>query len=213
MRNVILADKQDITRAGLMYVLAGFAGIETQYADDKNHLIQCLVDNPQSIVVLDYTLFDLDSIDELFILGQRFRQAQWLLFSEELSPEFVRLSISEGGQYGVLLKDSPLSEIRVALSSTLDQRRYICQHIAEMLLSPDAEQPERAKLTKTETEVLKDIALGYTTKEIASKRFSSFHTINTHRKNIFRKLGVNNAHEATKYALRSGLVDSAEYYI
>jgi DNA-binding NarL/FixJ family response regulator len=213
MRNVILADKQDITRAGLMYVLAGFTGIETQYADDKNHLIQCLVDNPQSIVVLDYTLFDLDSIDELFILGQRFRQAQWLLFSEELSPEFVRLSISEGGQYGVLLKDSPLSEIRVALSSTLDQRRYICQHIAEMLLAPDAERPERAKLTKTETEVLKDIALGYTTKEIASKRFSSFHTINTHRKNIFRKLGVNNAHEATKYALRSGLVDSAEYYI
>lgn len=213
MKNVILADKQDITRAGLMYVLAGFAGIETQYADDKNHLIQCLVDNPQSIVVLDYTLFDLDSIDELFILGQRFRQAQWLLFSEELSPEFVRLSISEGDQYGVLLKDSPLSEIRVALSSTLDQRRYICQHIAEMLLSPDAERTERAKLTKTETEVLKDIALGYTTKEIASKRFSSFHTINTHRKNIFRKLGVNNAHEATKYALRSGLVDSAEYYI
>jgi len=52
-----------------------------------------------------------------------------------------------------------------------------------------------------------------TTKEIAEKRFSSFHTINTHRKNIFRKLGVNNVHEATKYALRAGLVDSAEYYI
>ena len=51
-----------------------------------------------------------------------------------------------------------------------------------------------------ETEILKDIALGMTTKEIAEKRISSFHTINTHRKNIFRKLGVNNAHEATKYA-------------
>ena len=57
------------------------------------------------------------------------------------------------------------------------------------------------------------IALGMTTKEIAEKRFSSFHTVNTHRKNIFRKLGVNNVHEATKYALRAGLVDSAEYYI
>ena len=68
-------------------------------------------------------------------------------------------------------------------------------------------------ITKTETEILKDIALGMTTKEIAEKRFSSFHTVNTHRKNIFRKLGVNNVHEATKYALRAGLVDSAEYYI
>lgn len=213
MRNVILADKQDITRAGLMYVLAGFTNTEAQYAEDKDHLIQCLVEQPQSIVVLDYTLFDLDGIDELFILGQRFRQVQWLLFSEELSPEFVRLAISEGNQYGVLLKDSPLAEIRVALSSTLDHRRFICQHMTELLLSPEAEHPERIKLTKTETEVLKDIALGLTTKEIASKRFSSFHTINTHRKNIFRKLGVNNAHEATKYALRAGLVDSAEYYI
>ena len=73
--------------------------------------------------------------------------------------------------------------------------------------------PETVNLTKTEQEVLKDIALGMTTKEIAAKRFSSFHTVNTHRKNIFRKLGVNNVHEATKYALRAGLVDAAEYYI
>ena len=58
-----------------------------------------------------------------------------------------------------------------------------------------------------------DIALGLTTREIAEKRFSSFHTINTHRKNIFRKLNVNNIHEATKYALRAGMVDAAEYYI
>lgn len=208
-----MADKQDITRAGLMYVLDDFTGVETQYADNKDYLMQSLMGKTQSVVVLDYTLFDLDGIDELFILGQRFPHVQWLLFSEELSLEFVRLVISEGSQYGVLLKDSPLAEIRVALSSTLDHRRYICQHMTELLVSPEAENPERIKLTKTETEVLKDIALGFTTKEIASKRFSSFHTINTHRKNIFRKLGVNNAHEATKYALRAGLVDSAEYYI
>ena len=75
------------------------------------------------------------------------------------------------------------------------------------------QEVERVKLTKTEMEVLRDIALGLTTKEIAEKRFSSFHTVNTHRKNIFRKLNVNNVHEATKYALRAGMVDAAEYYI
>ena len=83
-----------------------------------------------------------------------------------------------------------------------------------MLLAPrQNEEEERVKLTKTETEVLKEIALGFTTREIAERRFSSFHTVNTHRKNIFRKLGVNTVHEATKYALRAGLVDAAEYYI
>ena len=68
-------------------------------------------------------------------------------------------------------------------------------------------------LTQTEKNILKEIALGKTTKEIAAEKNLSFHTINSHRKNIFRKLGVNNVHEATKYAMRAGIVDLAEYYI
>jgi DNA-binding NarL/FixJ family response regulator len=107
-----------------------------------------------------------------------------------------------------------LQEIREAIDFTLKGRRFICQRMAEMLLAPMANVvDDDIQLTPTETEILKDIALGMTTKEIAVKRISSFHTVNTHRKNIFRKLKVNNAHEATKYALRAGLIDSAEYYI
>lgn len=82
-----------------------------------------------------------------------------------------------------------------------------------MLLTPTQTTQEENRLTPTETEILRDIALGLTTREIAEKRYSSFHTVNTHRKNIFRKISVNNVHEATRYALRAGLVDSAEYYI
>ena len=85
--------------------------------------------------------------------------------------------------------------------------------MTEMLLVQEQRSEEQTRLTKTEIEILKDIAMGMTTKEIAEKRISSFHTVNTHRKNIFRKLEVNNVHEATKYALRAGLIDSAEYYI
>ena len=82
-----------------------------------------------------------------------------------------------------------------------------------MLLTPTQTTQEENRLTPTETEILRDIALGLTTREIAEKRYSSFHTVTTHRKNIIRKIGVNNVHEATRYALRAGLVDSAEYYI
>jgi DNA-binding NarL/FixJ family response regulator len=55
--------------------------------------------------------------------------------------------------------------------------------------------------------------MGKSVREIAEERISSVHTIATHKKNIFRKLEVNNIHEATKYALRSGLIDSMDYYI
>jgi DNA-binding NarL/FixJ family response regulator len=107
-----------------------------------------------------------------------------------------------------------MHEIRECLQYASRGQRYICQRVTELLLAPQTKRVEEdVRLTKTEIEILKDIALGLTTKEIADRRFSSFHTVNTHRKNIFRKLGVNTVHEATKYALRAGLVDSAEYYI
>lgn len=61
-------------------------------------------------------------------------------------------------------------------------------------------------LTKTEAEILRAIAQGKTTKEIADERFSSIHTITTHRKNIFRKLGIHTVHAAIKYALCANLV-------
>lgn len=211
--NILLADKQDITRAGLMYVLGLIGEITYKYVEDKNELVEQLKQAPDSVVILDYTLSDFNDSNELLIFGQRFKQSHWLLFSEELSVDFVRMILASSSQFSILLKESPLNEIREAITYSIAHRRFICQHITELLLTQETAHAEPTNLTRTETEILKDIALGMTTKEIADQRFSSFHTINTHRKNIFRKLGVNNAHEATKYALRAGLIDAAEYYI
>lgn len=212
MSRILLADNQDITCAGLMFVCLQMHA-EYKRVADKAELISQLAESSDAVVVLDYTLFDINDVDELLILSQRFTQTRWILFSEDLSVDFVRGLIASPYSISVVLKESPLTEVREAFSFALKGERYICQRMTETLLRYSHGQEERVKLTKTETEVLKDIALGLTTKEIAEKRFSSFHTINTHRKNIFRKLGVNNVHEATKYALRAGLVDSAEYYI
>ena len=210
---ILLADRQDITRAGLIYILQGIEGVEWKYTEDKSELILALKDDDDAVVVVDYTSFDINDADELLIMQQRFTKTRWLLFSEDLSADFVRVLIASSMAFSILLKESPLSEIKEALKYCIHGSRFICQRMTEVLLAPSHDVEEKVNLTKTETEILKDIALGMTTKEIAEKRFSSFHTVNTHRKNIFRKLNVNNVHEATKYALRAGLVDSAEYYI
>ena len=210
--NVLIADNQGITQAGLMFLLQSVSEAESRTVADKAGLIEELKSCPNSVVIVDYTLFDINDVAELLVLGDRFPNVCWLLFSDDLSTEFIRLVVASSIRFGVVLKDSPLSEIRLAISTAIVGQRYICQRVTEQLLKPEKKE-EKIKLTATETDILKDIALGMTTKEIAEKRFSSFHTINTHRKNIFRKLGVNNVDEATKYALRAGLVDSAEYYI
>ncbi len=210
---ILLADKQDITRAGLTYVIQQMGEGEPKYTEDKAELLLALKGDDWAVVILDYTLFDINDADELLILNQRFPHTHWLLFSEDLSADFVRVLIASSMQFSVLMKECTLSEIREAIQFAIHGNRFICQRMTEVLLAPSMDREEKTNLTKTETEILKEIALGMTTKEIAEKRFSSFHTVNTHRKNIFRKLGVNNVHEATKYALRAGLVDSAEYYI
>lgn len=209
---ILLADKQGITQAGLMY-LCTQAGYPFKITEDKAEVIEGLKATPTATVILDYTLFDINNADEMLILSQRFPLSSWILFSEDLSIDFVKIVAASNHQFSVLLKESPLSEIREALQQVAQGQRFICRRTTEMLLAPVTEKTEDVKLTRTETEILKDIALGLTTREIAEKRCSSFHTVNTHRKNIFRKLGVNNVHEATRYALRAGLVDSAEYYI
>ncbi len=210
---VLLADKQDISRAGLMHILDRRSDVSYKYTEDKAELIEALKQSPECLVVVDYTLFDINDIEELIIIGDRFHRSSWLLFSEDLSIDFVKQVMARSRQFSIVTKESTLAEIMEAIDYSIHHRRFICQSVTEQLLTADQHDDDKANLTKTEAEILKEIAMGLTTKEIAEKRFSSFHTVNTHRKNIFRKLGVNNAHEAIKYALRSGLVDSAEYYI
>lgn len=199
----------------MMYYANTLADAECRQADDKTEMIEQLKEHPDAVIILDYTLFDINDVEELEILCQRFPLAQWVLFSMELSVDFVRRIVAISQRFSILMKESPSQEILECLQYAKRHQRYICQRMAELLLAPPVQNrvEEEVKLTPTETEILKDVALGLTTKEIAEKRFSSFHTVNTHRKNIFRKLGVNTVHEATKYALRAGLVDSAEYYI
>ena len=214
MKNIIIADNQDITRAGMAYVLSKRENVSYQVAGNKSELILLLNDCPEAVVMLDYTLFDISSESDLLNIGQRFPLAHLILWSEELSVDFIRNLVNASNRISVLMKDTKMSEIEQCLDYVLQGQRFLCQHATNMILAPISSlDKEAVVLTKTETEILKEIALGITTREIAEKRFSSFHTVNTHRKNIFRKLGVNNVHEAIRYAMRSGLVDAAEYYI
>ncbi len=209
---LILCDNQDITCAGLLWLCKEMEVGDIAVAHDKATLAQLLEKQRQAAVVIDYTLFDFTGFEELLVWQQRFKAVQWLFFSEELSADFVRMTLASSTRFGLLAKDAPLDDIKTAMNKTLLGEQYLYLPLVQMANEQQMVE-EDAKLTKTETEILHDIALGFTTKEIAEKRFSSFHTINTHRKNIFRKLKVNNIHEATKYALRAGLVDAAEYYI
>ncbi len=217
--DLILSDNQAITQAGLTHLLLvdySVAATSIHLAPTKAELTRLLLRHPGAVVIIDYTLSELNSCEELQIYMQRFPEAKWLLFSDELSEEFLRRVVPVSTNVGVVLKGDSREEILTALQHTLYGQRYICAQVSNLLLTPRSAapvQPVRDLLTPSERSILREIALGKTTKEIAATRNLSFHTVNSHRKNIFRKLEVNNVHEATKYAMRAGIIDVAEYYI
>lgn len=210
----LLADRQDLTRLGIAYLIERhYPQAAWQYVEDKVSLLQHMgLCDGDAVVVIDFNLFDINGSEEMLLLADRFPKARWIIFSEDISVSMMRVMLSESQAVSFCFKDSLMSEAVDALRYAVGRRRFLCQHAMQMLLSQPDEKPV-TPLTNAECDILRDIALGMTTKEIAQKRVSSFHTVNTHRKNIFRKLNVNNAYEAVRYALRAGIVDAAEYYI
>ncbi len=214
MGKYILADNQELTRYALESLIRSKGENDIFKASDKAGLVQLLKEHENAVVLLDYTLFDFADADQLLIVAERFALSEWILISDELTPQFLRRVVYSSHQFSIVFKDGLLKDVRDALDAVSRHHRHISQRALEVIINQQQEEEEHPSiLTETETEIVKAIAQGKTTKEIANERFSSIHTITTHRKNIFRKLGVNTAHEVIKYALRAGLVDSSEFYI
>lgn len=214
MGKYILADNQELTRYALESLILSKGDHVIYKVSDRAGLVEKLKAHENAVVLLDYTLFDFADEDQLLIVAERFALSQWILVSDELTPQFLRRVVYASHQFSIVFKDGPLKDLNDALDAVSRYTRFISQRALEAIINQQQEDESQPSiLTETETEIVKAIAQGKTTKEIANERFSSVHTITTHRKNIFRKLGVNTAHEVIKYALRAGLVDSSEFYI
>jgi DNA-binding NarL/FixJ family response regulator len=212
MREFILADNQDITREGIVSLLERLAvADEIITVANRRELIEQLALHPEAAVILDYTLFDFSDF-QMMNAKQKYHSSIWLLFSDELSKHFLRQVLMSGNLFGVVMKTDPIDDIITALKYSANGEIYLCD-LAAQVLREDVPNRISDRLTTSERLVLHEIAMGKTTKEIAYEQNLSFHTINTHRKNIFRKLEVNNVHEAIKYAIRAGIIDPSEYYI
>jgi DNA-binding NarL/FixJ family response regulator len=213
MQNYILADNQDITRIGIISLLKK-DDIESivevfNYTELRNQLNIY----PESVIILDYTLFDFKSVEQMLNMKEGAKESSWVLFSDNLEESFLRQVLFLDKTISVVMKQDKKEDIAFAIKLASQKNSYLCE-LAESILEqnkPVTQKPDI--LTATEKIILREIALGKMTKEIAWEKNLSFHTVNTHRRNIFRKLEVNNVHEAIKYALKSGLIDFMEYYI
>ena len=206
---LIIADNQPLTRDALT---GYFIDQPVHHAASKAEVSLLLEKWADAIIIIDFTLFDFSTPENFLICLRRFPKSRWLLLSNEFSENLIRLLSSEP-QVSFLTKDCTKTDILQAVYRISQGEQVICDTVRDALRNGLGHENALVQLTPTENEILSLIAQGLTAKAIAEKRHSSVHTIVTHKKNIFRKIGVSTAYEATRYALRAGVADPVEYYI
>ena len=214
--NVIIADSQflvvealkSLIGANKEYVLAGVAGTQSD-------LFKLLDTFRSGLLITDFANIDYDGLDDLKNIRQRYPQISILILTNTITKaEFANLT--KLGIKNIVYKTVDKDEIFSAIESSLKGKKFYSDEIIDLFLDLNESKyniEDPRHLTSSELEIVKLIANGLTTKEIASKRNISYHTVNTHRKNIFRKLEVTNASELIIHAIKAGWIDNIEYYI
>ena len=208
---IILADDHRIMREGLRALLEKEPGIEViAEAENGRTTVELSRELNPDVVVIDIGMPDLNGIDATRQIVSEASTVKVIALSMHSDRKFVREMLSAGAS-GYLLKDAAYEELGTALATVLNNQTYLSPKIADTVVKDylGKVEPHESKaspsLTKREREVLQLIAEGKTTKDIASRLYVSIKTIETHRKQIMDKVGLNSVAELTKYAIREGL--------
>jgi len=208
---IILADDHRIMREGLRALLEKQSGMEIiAEAEDGRTTVDLAHELKPDVVVIDISMPDLNGIDATRQIISASPHIKVIALSMHSDRKFVREMLSAGAS-GYLLKDSAFEELGTALAAVLNNQTYLSPKIADTVVRDylgkidTTESRTSPSLTHREREVLQLLAEGRTTKEIASKLCVSIKTIETHRKQIMEKVGLNSVAELTKYAIREGL--------
>lgn len=204
--SVLLADFQFLTRQGISQLinsLPDFNVIET--VSEPSKLESTIRSSKTDLVVIDISDKDPSMISLLEkIKGST--SSEFLIISNSQSKESIQRLLGMGIK-GIVTKNCSEEEIINALRAVLKKHRFFCNNILELVVdNHEAEDCEPTTLSPREYEVLKLITKGYKTNQIAEELHVSVHTINSHRKNILRKLNIKSPAELIVYALESGIV-------
>lgn len=216
VNKIVIADSQFLVVETLKTLLGNderfyISGI----VNSQLELLKVLENEHCDLLITDIALFDYVCLNDLQKIIQKFPNLSVLILTNSINKtEFTGLC--KIGIKNIIYKTADRDEILVAVDATLKGKKYYADEILDMFLELGENKlisEEPTHLTISEIEIVRLIAGGLTTKEIANKKNISFHTVNSHRKNIFRKIGVTNASELIMYAIKAGWIDNIEYYI
>jgi DNA-binding NarL/FixJ family response regulator len=214
--NILIADNQFLITESLKYILHNQGSFNIiNVVTEKSELLKALKHDRTSLLIIDPSQIDIADASELKEFLNSFPDLKVLIISNYITRKEL-LEFNSIGIKNIILKTEGKEELFEAIDCSLKGKKFYSDELLDLLLKSDERTsiPEATnQLTISEMEIVRLISEGLTTKEIASRKFISYHTVISHRKNIFRKLGVTSVSELIMYSIKSGWINSIEYYI
>jgi DNA-binding NarL/FixJ family response regulator len=210
---IVIAEDYTIVRQGLKSLLDSFSDFEVVgEAVNGKEAIESVGRLKPDLVLMDLSMPKTDGITAIKEIKRCLPETKILALTVHKTEGHVRMAL-EAGADGYILKDASYTELEMAIRKILDGKSYLSPEISDGIIRGYLSGVKAAKtetmtgnLTPREVEVLKLIAEGYKSKEIADYLSISTNTVDKHRANLMRKLDLHSASALTHFALKEGLV-------
>jgi DNA-binding NarL/FixJ family response regulator len=221
---VILVDDHNLVRAGFRSLLKNIPEVEiVAEADNGYSALELIRTHKPDMVLMDIALPDITGLDVTALVIKEYPSIKVVLLSMYDNEEYV-LRALEIGAAGYLLKDADASEFELAIHAIADGKAYLSPAISSRVIEsyqarvnvpkrpitspPGSQNLIDSQLTTRQREVLRLIAEGFTTKEIAQQLNISAKTVDAHRTQLMRELNIHDIAGLVRYAIRIGLVSA-----
>jgi len=202
---IVLADDHDLVRSGIKALLSMVEGVEVIAEARNGQELITLVDTLMpDVVMTDISMPVMDGITAIAQIHAKHPQVRLLVLSMYDTVDFVKRAVANGA-CGYLMKDAPPFELEQSVRSVMATGSYFSPSIAQRLLQP-SEPTVDDELTHRQVEILRLIAQGRASKEIAFELGLSPKTVDVHRACIMERLHINDIASLTLYAVRKGLI-------
>lgn len=207
--NIAILDDHELIRVGLRSVLQGTKHTVTIDAATADGLFDKLVEGvPCDLVLLDILMPGTNGIEVAQRLRAEYSGLKIIIVSMD-TKEYIITQLMQIGIDGFISKNGPLDEVRSAVNSVEEGVPYYGRDLAVLvrdIVEARLDKKSSALLTKRELEIIEACCSGLMGKEIAEKFHISLRAVNSHKTNIFNKLGLNSSVEMVRFALEHGII-------
>jgi len=200
----VVVDDHPMVADGITAILETFDNISVVATLSGGQEVIDRLDSLQAdVILMDLNMPGVSGLSATEMILERRPETRILVLSMHDSREYVASALSHGAM-GYVLKDVPTEEIKRAIDVVMSGDQYLCTGAEGALAPPPG--GEREQLTNREQTILLQLAQGQSNKEVATALDISVRTVETHRKNIKRKLGISSTAGLTRYAMEHGVL-------